>query len=161
MRAFGDASRDVDLLAYGYASDRLLVEREIQNILYEFSNNNKCNSMFPFKIDYQFAGSITSTEYFIFDTITACNVIVLFDMLCNSVKIGSDDPVYGINPNSVPIGYGEELQKFYNSMIGKHVAYPTEFTPNGFPLFKDLDESDKMPYCKPWVEYKAPVSNIY
>jgi hypothetical protein len=117
--------------------------------------------MFPFKIDYQFAGAINSTEYFIFDTITACNVIMLLDMLCNSVKIGSDDPIYGINPNCLPIGYGEEPQKFYNAMIRRHSPYPTEFTANGFPIHKDLDECDRMSYFKPWVEYKVPCNIIH
>lgn len=147
MKSFGDKWNDVDLIAYGYASNRLLVERQIQWILKEFNNNQKLYKMWPQIINYQFRGDLNSTEHFHFDTITACNVIMLFDMLCNSVQVGTPHPVYGINPNCKSVGYGEELQKFYDPGLCRYVPYPTEFK-HGCPVFKYADEWDNISHTK-------------
>jgi len=56
MEAFGDQWNDVDLIAYGYASDRLLIEREIQYLLSDYNNNQRYYRMWPKVINYQFRG---------------------------------------------------------------------------------------------------------
>ena len=147
MRAFGDESIDSDLIAYGYASDRLLVERQIQWILSEFNNNQKFNRMWPQIVNYQFRGDLNSTEHFHFDTVDVCNAIMLFDMLCASVQVGTTHPTYNINPNCKPIGYGEELQKFYDPGQRRYVPYPTEFE-RGWPIYKHVEEWDAIPHTK-------------
>ena len=56
----------MDLIAYGYASDRLLIEREIQCLLSDYNNNQRYYKMWPKVINYQFRGDLNSTEYFFF-----------------------------------------------------------------------------------------------
>jgi hypothetical protein len=106
--------------------------------------------MWPKVINYQFRGDLNSTEYFFFGTAEVCNAIALFDMLCNSVQVGTSDIVYGIHPKSVPLGYGEELQKYYDPGMSEYVPYPTEFR-NGYPIYKTREEWDTIPMIKETV----------
>lgn len=141
-------SFNIELIAYGYASDRTLIEYEIQDLLREFNNNQiYCHLPSPKKINYQFAGDLNSTEHFIFKTQEVCNAIMLFDLLCSAVQLGSPRSEFMINPNYNPVGFGEELQKFYDAGQRRFVPYPTQFS-HGHPVFADVEEWDTMPYTK-------------
>ena len=147
MNNFRQIHEDIELVAYGYASDRLLIEKQIQYLFSDFSNNGKYFHNFPKPINFEYVGSITSTENFIFNISQVCDVIMVFDLLCNSVQIGTDHPDYCVKPHRQILGYGEEALNFYDCGQDRYVPYPTEFR-NGYPVYLPVEEWNNVPKIK-------------
>jgi hypothetical protein len=134
----------IEIIAYGYSNNRFYTERNIQEILNEYSNN-KISSKSRGGFNFQFAGDITSTEYFIMTTTAVCNAIMLFDMLCSSTQIGSPNNKYRQCPEYLPIGYGMDLKKFYDKEQRRFVPYPTKFK-YGLPVYDCIEMWDNIEY---------------
>lgn len=144
LKTLGGTNGSIELIAYGYVHDKIWVERQIQTIFNDYSNNHKCFKMWPFVIDFTYAGDLSSVEYFIFDTPTICNVIMVFEMLCAGVQIGTNHPHYCEQAFPKPLGYMEEPLKFYDPGQRRYVPYPTEFR-HGIPIYKPVEEWDDVP----------------
>jgi hypothetical protein len=133
----------IELIAFGYAYDRLFAERSLQNILYRLTNKYRAFEA-RVKIDYQFAGTITSSEYFIMKTPDVCNAIMIMGWLCCSVYIGSPFEEFKVHPKCREIGYGLQLRRFYDASQDRYVPYPKVFE-NGLPIFEYSDNWDDTP----------------
>lgn len=169
-RLYCIGNNNIELIMLGTAQNKLKVEKELQYKFIEYSNNYTYHRFLKNKpigskqvVDYQYAGDMFSMEHFIFPhTSIVCEVICAFEELCDEVQLGTTHPDFCSKDHRLPIGFGEERLKFYHEPTREYCPYPTKFADqSGFPIHKDREEWDSIPYVGLEPEYKEIIIHRY